>query len=128
MALEMVDLSIPVSLAAWPSERGMRVALRVSGLLIVAPSMARNGRYNHDTGCNARKRRLCVAEYSCLALHVRLHAMVAAAASPEARLPSKAAMRGQVGDGQMPHLIYPQPTGTRPGCARRISTRLRLIL
>src|SRR5262249_5092159 len=55
-----------------------------------------------------------VAEGSCLSLHARLHAIVVVSASLEARLPSKGAMRWQVGNGQMPHLIYPQATGTRP--------------
>jgi hypothetical protein len=55
-----------------------------------------------------------VAEGSCLSLHARLHAMVAVSTSLEARLPSKGAMRWQVGNGQMPHLIYPQATETRP--------------
>src|SRR5712692_4925233 len=50
MALEIVDLSIPVSLAACPSERCMRVALLVSGLLIVVRPIASNRIYNHDEG------------------------------------------------------------------------------
>src|SRR5262245_26655843 len=51
---------------------------------------------------------------SCLSLHTRLHATVAVSASPEAQQPSQGTMRWQMGDGQMPHLIYPQATGTRP--------------
>ena len=57
---------------------------------------------------------LCIAEYSCFSLHARLYATVVVSASPEALQPSKEAMRWQVGNGQMPHLIYPQATGTRP--------------
>src|SRR6266849_8286319 len=106
MALEMVDLSIPVSLAACPSERCMRVALLVSGLLIVVRPIASKRRYNHDEGNNARKIFiLCVAEGGCLSLQARLHATAAVSASPEALQPSKGAMWWQGGDGQMPHLI-----------------------
>src|SRR5438270_9581064 len=63
-----------------------------------------------------------VAEGSCLSLHARLHAMVAVSTSLEARLPSKGAMRWQVGNGQMPHLIYPQATETRPRTPWRVAT------
>src|SRR6516162_4574837 len=96
----------------------MRFALRLCGLLIVARPSANNGRYNHDTGKDARKIcMLCVATCSCLSLHARLHTTVAISASPEARQLSKGAMRWHVGDGQMPHLIYPQATRTRPAAA-----------
>jgi len=57
---------------------------------------------------------LCVAICGCLSLHTRLYATVAISASPEALYLSKGAMRWQAGNGQMPHLIYPQRPGTRP--------------
>jgi hypothetical protein len=90
----------------------MRVALLALGLLIVARPIVHNGIYNHDDGKNTRKMFMFgIAKDSCLSLHVRLYTTVAALASPKAWQLSKVAL-WQVGDGQMPLLIYPQATET----------------